>query len=84
MKLLVVWTRRALLALFLLVMAWHLWLLANVLWLKWFNPSETSFMDIRLSELQAKKPEANLRYRWVAYEQISVHLKRAVVAAEDD
>jgi monofunctional biosynthetic peptidoglycan transglycosylase len=84
MKLFVVWTRRALLALFLLVLGWHLWLLGNVLWLKWFNPSETSFMDIRLSELQAKKPEANLRYRWVAYEQISVHLKRAVVAAEDD
>jgi hypothetical protein len=47
-------------------------------------PSETSFMSLRLDELNEKKPDAELRYRWVPYEQISLHLKRAVVAAEDD
>ncbi|MBK9219781.1 MAG: monofunctional biosynthetic peptidoglycan transglycosylase [Uliginosibacterium sp.] len=84
MKVLAIWVRRGFVALVLLVVLWHLWLLGNVLWLKWFNPSETSFMDIRLSELQAKKPEANLHYRWVPYEKISNQLKRAVIAAEDD
>ncbi|MCK6392626.1 monofunctional biosynthetic peptidoglycan transglycosylase [Zoogloea sp.] len=78
------WTRRALLALALLFIAWHLWLLGLVVWWKWVPPSETSFMSLRLDELNQKKPDAELRYRWVPYEQISVHLKRAVIAAEDD
>ncbi len=84
MKILWRWIRRGLLALVLLFIAWHLWLLGNVLWWKWVPPSETSFMSLRLSELNQAKPDAELHYRWVPYEQISVHLKRAVIAAEDD
>ena len=84
MKTLWHWTRRVLLALVLLFIAWHLWLLGLVVWWKWVPPSETSFMSLRLDELNQKKPDAELRYRWVPYEQISVHLKRAVIAAEDD
>ena len=84
MKTLWHWIRRGLLALVLLFIAWHLWLLGNVLWWKWVPPSETSFMSLRLSELNQTKPDAELHYRWVPYEQISVHLKRAVIAAEDD
>ena len=84
MKILWRWIRRGLLALVLLFIAWHLWLLGNVLWWKWVPPSETSFMSLRLSELKQTKPDAELHYRWVPYEQISVHLKRAVIAAEDD
>ncbi|HRH72923.1 MAG TPA: monofunctional biosynthetic peptidoglycan transglycosylase [Zoogloea sp.] len=78
------WTRRALLALVLLFVAWHVWLLGQVLWWRWVPPSETSFMSLRLDELNEKKPDTELRYRWVPYERISLHLKRAVVAAEDD
>ena len=78
------WTRRALLALVLVFVAWHVWLLGQVLWWKWVPPSEASVMSLRLDELNEKKPDAELRYRWVPYEQISLHLKRAVVAAEDD
>ena len=78
------WTRRVLLALALLLIAWHLWLFGLVVWWKWVPPSETSFMSLRLSELNEKKPDTELHYRWVPYEQISVHLKRAVIAAEDD
>ena len=52
--------RRVLWALFLIVLFWHLWLLAQVLWFKWFNPSETSFMEIRREEIQQKKPEATV------------------------
>ncbi len=78
------WTRRALLAVVLAFVAYQLWLLGHVLWWKWNPPSGTSFMSLRLDELAADKPDAELHYRWVPYEKISLHLKRAVVAAEDD
>lgn len=84
MKTFVLWTRRALLALFLFIVLWHLWLLGWVMWWKWANPSETSFMEIRLSELRQKDPKAQLRRQWQPYERISLQLKRAVIAAEDD
>jgi len=58
--------------------------LAGVLWWGWFNPANTAFMEAGLVRLQEKKgPEAELRHRWVEYNRISMHLKRAVIAAED-
>lgn len=84
MKTFVVWVRRALFAVLLVVVIWHLWVLGWVLWWKWVNPGETSFMAIRLAELQAKDPAASLRHQWVPYERISVQMKRAVVSSEDD
>ncbi|GAA5163063.1 monofunctional biosynthetic peptidoglycan transglycosylase [Viridibacterium curvum] len=76
--------KRALLLLLLLAFVWLLWLFGHILFWKWFNPSETSFMSIRLEELREKNPKAELKHQWVPYERISVHLKRAVIAAEDD
>jgi monofunctional biosynthetic peptidoglycan transglycosylase len=73
-----------LLALLLLVLAWQGWYLAWVLWWKHFNPDTTHFMSLRLDELRAKNPQASLKHQWVPYEKMSVHLKRAVIAAEDD
>ncbi|MFN4064197.1 monofunctional biosynthetic peptidoglycan transglycosylase [Azoarcus communis] len=78
------WLWRALLALIALILLWQLWLLAHVLWWKQFDPGSTSFMRLRLAEMREQDPRAELRYHWVPYEQISIHLKRAVVAAEDD
>ena len=78
------WIRRGLLALVLLFVAYQLWLLGHVLWWKWVPPAETSFMSLRLDELTSGKPDAELHYRWVPYDKISIHLKRAVIAAEDD
>jgi len=63
---------------------YQLWVFGWVLWWKWNPPTETSFMEIRLDELQGKNPHAKLQYQWVPYEKISMNLKRAVVAAEDD
>jgi monofunctional biosynthetic peptidoglycan transglycosylase len=71
-------------ALVLLVVLYQAWILVLVLWWSQFNPSSTSFMRLRLDELQEKRPDVELRHRWVDYERISIHLKRAVVAAEDD
>ncbi|MDD3328641.1 MAG: monofunctional biosynthetic peptidoglycan transglycosylase [Zoogloea sp.] len=78
------WIRRGLLAVVLLFVAYQLWLLGHVLWWKWVPPAETSFMSLRLDELTSGKPDAELHYRWVPYDKISIHLKRAVIAAEDD
>ncbi|MBV8032447.1 MAG: monofunctional biosynthetic peptidoglycan transglycosylase [Betaproteobacteria bacterium] len=66
-----------------IVFAVQAWYLAHVLYLNAFNPSSTAFMERRLSVLRERNPGAVLRYEWVPYERISVHLKRAVVAAED-
>ncbi len=61
----------------------QVWFYAQILWLNAFNPASTAFMDRRLDALRAEDPSATLRRRWVDYDRISVHLKRAVVAAED-
>ncbi len=70
--------------LLLLLLVYQLWIFFHLLLWKWVNPGETSFMAIRLDELREKNPKATLKYQWVDYGQISNHLKRAVVASEDD
>lgn len=78
-----VWLKRGvllLLALFLLV---QLWFFGWVLFWKWVDPDMTSFMNIRLTELRQKKPDAKLQKQWVDYRRISPNLKRALIAAED-
>jgi monofunctional glycosyltransferase len=61
----------------------QLWFLGHLLYLSKFNPSSTAFMERQLEVLRANDGGAKLRQEWVAYERISVHLKRAVVVAED-
>jgi len=77
------WLKRSLLALLGLFLLWQVWLLCWVLWWGWVNPGTTRFMEIRLTELREKKPDAQLAKEWVPYERISIHLKRAIIAAED-
>ena len=67
----------------LLLLLYQLWIFAHVLWWKTNNPSHTSFMSIRLSELREEDASAKLHYEWVDYAKISAHLKRAAIAAED-
>ncbi len=83
MKALARWIKLAMLGLVGLFLLWQLWLFTWVLFWGWFNPGTTRFMDIRLSELREKKPDAELKHQWVPYDQISVHLKRAIIASED-
>ncbi len=40
-------------------------------------------MEDRLQAIQETKPDAELKYKWVDYSQISNNLKRAVIASED-
>ena len=74
--------RAALLALTVLLLI-QLWYLGWVAWWKWNDPGATSFMSRELATLREKKPNAELKHRWIEYERISNHLKRAVIASED-
>ncbi len=78
------WLKLGLAWLFGLLLAWQGWYVGWVTWWKWVDPGVTSFQSQRLDELRQKHPQAELKQTWVPYEKISMHLKRAVVAAEDD
>ncbi len=77
------WLNRLLLVLLGLACLWFFWLLGWVLFWGWVNPGTTRFMELRLGELRVKNPQAQLKQQWVPYERISIHLKRAMIAAED-
>lgn len=66
-----------------LLLLYQLWIFLHVVWWNWFNPSSTRFMDAGLERIQSKKPDAELKHKWIDYDKISPHLKRAIVAAED-
>ena len=78
------WGKRILLGLVLLLLLSQLWYFGWVVWWKFSDPDMTRFMQIRLGEARVKNPQAELRHRWQPYEKISVQLKRAVIASEDD
>ncbi len=81
------WAGRWLWRLVLLVLAavilLQLWYLGWIALYRWINPSETAFMARERARIEQTRPGAVLRHAWVDYATISVHLKRAVVAAED-
>ena len=74
---------RGLLVVAAIVLLMQFWYLAHVLWWKSFDPDSTAFMEDGLERLQEKNPDAELRYRWVDYNRVSIQLKRAVIAADD-
>ncbi len=77
------WLKRLILLVAGLGCLWLVWLTAWVLYWGQFNPGTTRFMEIRLDELRQTQPDARLQQSWVPYERISLHLKRAIIAAED-
>lgn len=66
-----------------LIVAIQCWYLGWVVYWRWSNPSMTSFMRHAQERLALRHPPGVLQRQWVSYPQISGHLKRAVVAAED-
>jgi monofunctional biosynthetic peptidoglycan transglycosylase len=74
---------RVLLIIFSVMVLYQLWLLGHVWWWIDHNPSRSSFMEERLSIMQADNPDAELHQKWVPYEKISANLKRALIASED-
>jgi monofunctional glycosyltransferase len=66
-----------------IVLAMQLYFFVQIWWWVDHNPASTAFMDRQLSILQEKNPKAQLKHKWVPYNRISNHLKRAIIAAED-
>jgi monofunctional biosynthetic peptidoglycan transglycosylase len=62
---------------------YEFWFFAQVLYWVDHNPSTTRIMEARLETLRQKKPHAVLEQTWTSYEHISVHLRRAIIVAED-
>ncbi len=77
------WLWRGALLLLALVLVYQLWIFLHVWWWVDHNPATSAFMEERLQVLQSEDPELELRQKWVPYQRISVHLKRALIAAED-
>ena len=71
-----------LLALIALVVV-QFWFLIHIWYWVDHNPQMTAFMEARLDKMREQDTRAAILHEWVAYEKISVHLKRAIVAAED-
>ena len=78
------WTWYAILLALITVVALQFWFLAHIWYWTENNPGDTAFMRARLAIERKDDRKAALQHRWVPYERISAHLKRAVVAAEDD
>ena len=77
------WIKRGVLILLAVIVLYQCWLFAHVWWWVDHNPANSAFMDERLDIMQQLNPDAQLRYKWVPYNQISPNLKRALIAAED-
>jgi monofunctional biosynthetic peptidoglycan transglycosylase len=77
------WLGRGVAAAIALILLYQLWIFAHVLWWIDHNPTSTAFMEAGLARQQDKNPDAELRHKWVPYDRISIHMKRAIVAAED-
>ena len=75
--------KRGLALLVTIILLYQIWIFLHICWWIKFNPSSSSFMEDRLEIIQEKRPDAELKYKWVNYEKISIHLKRAVIASED-
>ena len=57
----------------------QLWFFSHIVYWSRYHPETTAFMESRL----AARPGLKLAQTWVPYDRISIHLKRAVVVAED-
>ncbi len=77
------WFWRSVKIFFALLILYQVWLFAHICWWVKFNPSTSSFMDMRLAIMQDKNPKASLQQQWIPYAKISDNLKRALVAGED-
>ena len=65
------------------VLALQLFYFLCIAWWSFVNPASTSFMREQLEVQRVRNPNFKIDHRWVDYRAISVHLKRAVITAED-
>jgi len=62
---------------------YEFWFLAQILYWVEHNPATTRVMDARLEALRQNTRSGALDHKWVDYQRISIHLKRAIIIAED-
>ena len=55
----------------------------NILTYRAVAPHHSAFMSMRMSQFNSEGSDVTLDYRWVPYNQISVNLKKALIASED-
>ena len=62
----------------------HTWVtLPDVRPLRREAPSTTAFRELRARQAEDEGRALKMQHRWVGYDRISAHLKRAVIVAED-
>src|SRR5256885_13410066 len=61
---------------------YEFWFFSQILYWVDHNPAMTRVMDARLEASRHNKP-AVLEHTWRDYGRISIHLKRAIIIAED-
>jgi len=76
-------TRRLLRSLLWLLLTLFVGSAALVLALRWLDPPTSAFMLRERLIAANSKPAYSIRHRWVDWQQISPHLKLAVIASED-
>ena len=92
------WLKRIVFFVLLIFVAFQLWCFAHIVYWKYQPVGESAFMAQQREALQTKADSAKynptqlkpaqlkpvlLKHKWVAYDNISDNLKRAVIASED-
>ncbi len=78
------WLRRLSFWLAVGLILYQAWILGHVVWWVNHNLETTAFMREGLEKLRIKNPRAQIRQQWVPYSHLSVNLKRALIASEDE
>jgi monofunctional biosynthetic peptidoglycan transglycosylase len=66
------------------LLALQIFFVARIALMAWVHPQSTSFERSEAWRILQDKNVLRWRQQWVDYDQISDHLKRAVIASEDD
>jgi monofunctional biosynthetic peptidoglycan transglycosylase len=66
------------------LLALQLFFVARIVLMAWVDPQSSSFERSEAWRILQDKGQLRWRQQWVDYAQISDHLKRAVIASEDD
>ncbi|MCC6917179.1 monofunctional biosynthetic peptidoglycan transglycosylase [Nitrosomonas sp.] len=82
-RLISTWLLRPLLLLLTTALLYQSWFLLHIVYWHTYPVTTSALMRDRLETMRRQNPAAELQHQWADYAQISGHLKRAVIAAED-
>lgn len=67
-----------------LLIALQLWFFTQIAWWRTHDPDSTAFIRARVAAATQEGKPFSVRQKWVTYDRISPHLKRALIVSEDD